>query len=132
MIVLYGVCDKMQKPLRDKRDLPSPTSTGARWWSRASSSSAPPGMHFSGEHRQQQERKKYSQVHCYLEELKVSKENNDFFYIQNEISSTHHGQIKRLVFYFSLLVKLMLPLWLSSPRQAPKQRHQWATNFVIS
>ena len=79
MIVLYGVCDKMQKPLRDKRDLPSPTSTGARWLSRASSSSAPPGMHFSGEHRQQQERKKYSQVHCYLEELMVSKENNDFF-----------------------------------------------------
>ena len=35
-------------------------------------------MHFSGEHRQQQERKKYSQVHCYLEELMVSKENNDF------------------------------------------------------
>ncbi|CAH3018632.1 unnamed protein product, partial [Porites evermanni] len=61
----------MQKPLRDKRDLPSPTSTGARWWSRASSSSAPPGIHFSGEHRQQQERKKYSQVHCYLEELMV-------------------------------------------------------------
>ena len=79
-------------------------------------------MHFSGEHRQQQERKKYSQVHCYLEELMVSKENNDFFfYIQNEISSTHHGQIKRVVFYFSLLVKLMLALWLSSPRQAPKQ-----------
>ena len=132
MIVLYGVCDKMQKPLGDKRDLPSPTSTGARWLSRASSSSAPPGMHFSGEHRQQQERKKYSQVHCYLEELMVSKENNGLFYIQNEISSTHHGQIKRVVFYFSLLVKLMLALWLSSPRQAPKQRYQWATNFVIS
>ena len=132
MIVLYGVCDKMQKPLGDKRDLPSPTSTRARWWSRASSSSAPPGMHFSGEHRQQQERKKYSQVHCYLEELMVSKENNGLFYIQNEISSTHHGQIKRVVFYFSLLVKLMLALWLSSPRQAPKQRYQWATNFVIS
>ena len=78
MIVLYGVGDKMQKPLRDKRDLPPPTSTGARWWSRASSSSAPPGMYFSGEHRQQQEHKKYSQVHCYLEELMVSKENNDF------------------------------------------------------
>ena len=132
MIVLYGVCDKMQKPLRDKRDLPSPTSTGARWWSRASSSSAPPGMHFSGEHRQQQERKKYSQVHCYLEELMVSTKNNNFFYIQNEISSTHHGQIKRVVFYFSLLKKLMLPLWLSSPRRAPKQRYQWGTNFVIS
>ena len=79
MIALYGVGDKMQKPLRDKSDLPSPTSTGARWWSGASSS-APPGMHFSGEHRQQQERKKYSQVHCYLEELKVSKENNDFLH----------------------------------------------------
>ena len=69
----------MQKPLRERGYLPSPTRTGARWWSRASSSSAPPGMHFSGEHRQQQERKKYSQVHCYLEELMVSKENNDFF-----------------------------------------------------
>ena len=78
MIVLYGVGDKMQKPLRDKRDLPPPTSTGARWWSGASSSSAPPGMYFSGEHRQQQEHKKSSQVHCYLEELMVSKENNGF------------------------------------------------------
>ena len=62
----------------------------------------------------------------------VSKENNGLFYIQNEISSTHHGHIKRVVFYFSLLVKLMLPLWLSSPRQAPKECYQWATNFVIS
>ena len=68
----------MQKLLRGKRDLPSPTSTGARWWLRALSSSAPPGMHFSGEQRQQQEDKKYSQVHYYLEELTVNKEKNNF------------------------------------------------------
>ena len=68
----------MQKLLRDKRVLPLPTSTGARWWLRASSSSVPPGMHFSGKQRQQQEHKKYSQVHYYLEELTVNKEKNNF------------------------------------------------------
>ena len=57
MIVWYGIGDKMQKPLRDKRYLPSATSTGARWLSRASSSSTPPGLYFSSEHRQQQEHK---------------------------------------------------------------------------
>lgn len=125
----------MQKPLRGKRDLPSPTSTGARWWSRASSSSAPPGMRLSGKHRQQQERKKYSQVHCYLEELNmVSKENNDFSTFKLRFPQLI--TVKGLVFYFSLLVKLMLLLrLLSSPRLAPTLRYQWvyqgATNFVI-
>ena len=125
----------MQKPLRDKRDLPSPTSTGARWWSRASSSSAPPGMRLSGKHRQQQERKKYSQVPSYLEELNmVSKKNNDFSTFKLRFPQLI--TVKGLVFYFSLLVKLMLLLrLLSSPRLAPTLRYQWvyhgATNFVI-
>ena len=96
----------MQKLLRDKCVLPSPTSTGARCWSRASSSSAPPGMHFSGEQRQQQEHKKYSQVHYYLEEFIVNKENNDFstfklrfrlFFLHNDLGLYSHWRKPCLV-----------------------------------